>query len=84
MMGVFGMLAIALMVFVLRQTSDDSALGRHREVHHGRLLGHQRRPGDDGDDEPVPGRRAAGLGRGRSTATGTRAASTTSAATGRT
>ena len=38
-MGVFGMLAIALMVFVLRQTSDDARWAEHREVHPGRASG---------------------------------------------
>ena len=64
MMGVFGMLAIALMVFVLRQTSRRHALGGHGEIHQGRLLGHQHRLGDDGRDEPVPRRRAASMGCG--------------------
>ena len=64
MMGVFGMLAIALMVFVLRQTSDDARWpGIEKYIKVG-FLGHQCRPGDDGGDEPVPRRRAAGMGCG--------------------
>ena len=64
LMGVFGMLAIALMVFVLRQTSDDARWAGIEKYVKVALLGHQCRPGDDGGVEPVPRRRAAGMGRG--------------------
>ncbi len=56
MMGVFGMLAIALMVFVLRQTSDDAHWPDIEKYVKVRLLGYERRLGDDGGVEPVPGR----------------------------
>ena len=48
LMGVFGMLAIALMVFVLRQTSDDARWAGIEKYVKVALLGHQHRPGDDG------------------------------------
>ena len=40
MMGVFGMLAIALMVFRAAPDRRRRALGRHGEIYQGRLLGH--------------------------------------------
>ena len=61
MMGVFGMLAIALMVFVLRQMHDRRAVAAGREVFEGRVLGAQHRSRDDGGPEPVPRRRAAAV-----------------------
>ena len=76
MMGVFGMLGVALMVFVLRQTSRRCDAGRGLERYvRVRLLGPQHRPGDDGGVQPVSRRHPADARRRSRTATGTRAAS---------
>ena len=59
LMGVFGMLAIALMVFVLRQTSDDARwadIEKYvRVAFFGTNVGHRA----DGGAEPVPERHGA-------------------------
>ena len=56
MMGVFGMLAVALMVFAMRQVSTRT-VEADREVREALVLGAEHRPGPDDRDEPVPGRR---------------------------
>ena len=64
MMGVFGMLALAFVVFALRQSSDDAHWQQDREVRAGLLLGPEHRPGRHGRAQPLPQRRPAGPGRG--------------------
>ena len=54
MMGVFGMLGLALMVFVLRETVRRLPLDSDGEVCQVRLLGSQRWPRDDGPFQPFP------------------------------
>ena len=63
MMGVFGMLAMALMVFALRQVLADEQWAAHREVRPRLVLGTEHRPGADGRDQPFPRRRPATAGR---------------------
>ena len=61
--GVFGMLGVGLMVYVLREVSQRCALAPDREVPEGRVLGTQHRARHDDRPEPVSRRPAAGLGR---------------------
>ena len=56
MMGVFGMLAVALMAFVLREMVSDLALADARELFAMRLRRPQHRPCHDGRAEPLPRR----------------------------
>jgi len=64
MMGVFGMLAIGLMVFVLRQTTSEERWPSIEKYIRVAFWGTNYRLGHDGGDEPVPRRRTAGLGCG--------------------
>jgi len=63
MMGVYGMLAMALMVFALRQVSSEAQWGAGEAAGPHLLLGTERRPGGDGRHESLPEGRAAALGR---------------------
>ena len=74
MMGVFGMLAMALMVFALRQVSSDAQIGAGGAAGPALLLGTERRPGADGRHEPLPGGACCISGMSWNTGTGTHAA----------
>ena len=70
MFGVFGMLALAVLVFCLRAMQSDEAWAK-REVRQGRLLGPQHRPGSDDPAGPLPRRACSSSGTPSPTATGT-------------
>ena len=77
MFGVFGMLALAVLVFCLRAMQTRRGLGGHGEVRARGLLGPQRGARADGTHRPVPRRRPSAVGLPEPTATGMLAASPT-------
>ena len=54
MMGVFGLLGVAFMVFAMRRVLQDEPVGEGREVRGRLLLGTQHRPCPHGDPQPFP------------------------------
>ena len=57
-MGVFGMLAVALMVFAFRQVTPDERWRDIGKVHPRLVLGTERRAGHDDPEQSFPGRRS--------------------------
>ena len=61
--GVFGMLALAVLVFCLRSLARDEVWARAERLDQGRLLGAERGPRAHDGGRPLPGGSAAALGR---------------------